>query len=213
VLASGTRHPGVSVQVAAGQLSVLPDLSSLTVPGDFGSEMEPLRSVDPAKIGNYQLIARLGEGGMGTVYLGKSPVRLLVAVKVVKPAWAAEASFRKRFLREMDAMRRVGGGYVAELLDCDRNAPQPWLATRFVVGATLADLVRPRDEGQRPPLRPMPVSGVWWLAFGLVKALASIHAFGILWTLTNSGSELLLPTLAAPPGEPRSAKKSALALV
>jgi serine/threonine protein kinase len=155
--------------------------------------MEPLRSVDPAKIGNYQLIARLGEGGMGTVYLGKSPVRLLVAVKVVKPAWAAEASFRKRFLREMDAMRRVGGGYVAELLDCDRNAPQPWLATRFVVGATLADLVRPRDEGQRPPLRPMPVSGVWWLAFGLVKALASIHAFGIVHRDLKPANIMLSP--------------------
>jgi serine/threonine protein kinase len=156
--------------------------------------MEPLQPADPPKIGSYQLIARLGEGGMGTVYLGKSPTGLLVAVNVVKPDWAAEASFRRRFLREMDAMKRVGGGFVAELLDCDRNAPQPWLATRFVVGATLAHLVRPlnKDRKRLPP-QPMPVSGVWWLAFGLVKALASIHAFGIVHRDLKPGNIMLSP--------------------
>lgn len=143
--------------------------------------MESLERGDPNKIGNYQLIARLGEGGMGSVYLGKSPSGLLVAVKVVRSDLAADESFRKRFLREMDAMRRVGGGYVAELLDCDRQAPRPWLATRFVVGTTLADLVRPRaKDGKLLASRQMPAGGVWWLAFGLVKALAAIHASGIV---------------------------------
>src|SRR6185437_2652729 len=125
--------------------------------------MEPLGRDDPRKIGTYELIACLGEGGMGSVYLGKSPTGLLVAVKVVRSSLAADESFRKRFLREMDAMRRVGGGYVAELLDCDRLATQPWLATRFVVGATLGDLVRPRDQYGNPlPPRPMPPGGGWW---------------------------------------------------
>jgi serine/threonine protein kinase len=153
--------------------------------------MEPLGRGDPREIGNYQLIARLGEGGMGTVYLGKSPSGLLVAIKVVRSDLATDESFRKRFLREMDAMRRVGGGYVAELLDCDRQAPRPWLATRFVVGTTLAGLVRPRGEPLAP--RPMPAGGVWWLAFGLVKALAAIHASGIVHRDLKPANILLSP--------------------
>ena len=155
--------------------------------------MEPLGVGGLHKIGNYQLIARLGEGGMGSVYLGKSPSGLLVAVKVVKSDLAADESFRKRFLREMDAMRRVGGGYVAELLDCDRQAPRPWLATRFVVGTTLGDLVRPRKDGKSLPPRPVPAGGVWWLAFGLVKALAAIHASGIVHRDLKPANIMLSP--------------------
>ena len=156
--------------------------------------MEPLRRGDPHNIGNYQLIARLGEGGMGSVYLGKSPAGLLVAVKVVKSYLAADESFRKRFLREMDAMRRVGGGYVAELLDCDREASQPWLATRFVVGTTLADLVLPRDsDNNRLQARPMSAGGGWWLAFGLVKALAAIHASDIVHRDLKPSNVMLSP--------------------
>jgi serine/threonine protein kinase len=156
--------------------------------------MKPLRTGDPRDIGKYRLIRFLGEGGMGRVYLGKSPEGMLVAIKVVKPQWAADESFRRRFLREMDAMRRVGGGYVAELLDCDRQAPQPWLATRFVVGATLADLVLPRDkQGSRLPSRPMPAGGAWWLAFGLIKALAAIHASGIVHRDLKPANVMLSP--------------------
>jgi serine/threonine protein kinase len=156
--------------------------------------MEPLRWGDPHNIGNYQLVARLGEGGMGSVYLGKSPSGLLVAVKVVRSDLAADESFRKRFLREIAAMRRVGGGYVAELLDCDQQAPRLWLATRFVVGTTLADLVLPHGKDRKPlPPQPMPVGGVWWLAFGLIKALAAIHASGIVHRDLKPSNIMLSP--------------------
>jgi serine/threonine protein kinase len=142
--------------------------------------MKPLGSGELRSIGEYQLVGFLGQGGMGRVYLGKSPQGMLVAIKVISPAWTQEPSFRERFRREMQAVRLVGGGYVADLLTCDPNASQPWLATRFIVGVTLADLVWPGGIHNRRSALPLPAGATWWLAHGLIKALQSIHACNIV---------------------------------
>ncbi|MGW4411724.1 WD40 repeat domain-containing serine/threonine protein kinase, partial [Nonomuraea sp. NPDC004702] len=98
---------------------------------------DPLRDGDPAHIGSYRLHARLGGGGMGEVFLGRSPGGRLVAVKVVRPELAGNSDFRRRFTSEVDAARKVGGFYTAQVVDADTDAVRPWLATAYIPGPSL----------------------------------------------------------------------------
>ncbi|MEE2044468.1 serine/threonine protein kinase, partial [Nocardiopsis tropica] len=98
---------------------------------------DPLRDSDPAHIGPYTLHARLGGGGMGQVFLGRSPGGHTVAVKVVRPELADDADFRRRFAAEVKAARKVGGFYTAPVVDADTDATPPWLATAYIPGPTL----------------------------------------------------------------------------
>ena len=81
--------------------------------------MEALGPADPVQVGPYRLVGRLGEGGMGRVFLGRSPGGRPVAVKMVRPEYAADSGFRKRFAAEVEAARRVGGFYTAQVVDAD----------------------------------------------------------------------------------------------
>jgi serine/threonine protein kinase len=65
--------------------------------------MEALGPADPVQVGPYRLVGRLGEGGMGQVFLGRSPGGRPVAVKLVRPEYAADSRFRKRFAVEVEA--------------------------------------------------------------------------------------------------------------
>src|SRR5882762_9870513 len=96
---------------------------------------------DPAWVGPYRIVARLGAGGMGWVYLGKSKSGRTFAVKVVRPEFAADASFRARFAQEIAAARKVGGAYTAAVVDADPDAEMPWLATVYVAGPSLEEAV------------------------------------------------------------------------
>jgi outer membrane protein assembly factor BamB len=134
--------------------------------------MEPLRATDPRQLGAYRLHARLGSGGMGQVYLGFSQAGRAAAVKVVHPELARDEGFRSRFRHEVAAARRVGGGCTAPVLDAGVDDDPPWVATAFVPGPSLADVVE--------ATAPLAEASVWRLAGGLVEALATIHACGIV---------------------------------
>ncbi|MFC8431002.1 endo alpha-1,4 polygalactosaminidase [Streptomyces sp. NPDC057253] len=132
----------------------------------------PLSPGDPESIGGYTLVDRLGSGGMGIVYLGRSESGRQVAVKLVHPAFALDEEFRTRFRQEVAAARRVSGAFTAPVVDADPDAPQPWMATLYVPGRTLADIVT-----QDGPLRG---SALRVLALGLVEALRDIHRVGMV---------------------------------
>lgn len=96
--------------------------------------MQPLGVDEPTVVGPYRLLGRLGSGGMGRVYLGRSAGGRTVAVKIVHPHFALDEEFRARFRREVEAARRVGGAYTAPVLDAGPDAPVPWVATAYAAG-------------------------------------------------------------------------------
>src|ERR1019366_4678226 len=131
-----------------------------------------LQPGDPRKVGPYWLVGRLGSGGMGRVFLARSPGGRQVAVKVVRAELAEQADFRIRFAREVAAARTVSGLFTAPVVDADLDGPVPWLATAYVAGPSLADAVT--NHG------PLPVTSVLALAAGLAEGLGAIHAAGIV---------------------------------
>jgi outer membrane protein assembly factor BamB len=136
------------------------------------AEVAPLEDDDPSRVGRYRLLGRLGAGGMGQVYLGRSPGGREAAVKLVRPELAGDAEFRRRFAREVAAARRVSGAFTAGVLDADAEGTPPWLATVYVPGPSLADAVA--NHG------PLPLESVLALGAGLAEALEAIHAAGVV---------------------------------
>ncbi len=134
--------------------------------------MDSLRPGDPVRVGSYRLTGRLGEGGMGRVYLGLSPGGRQVAVKVIHPAHASDQQFRERFAREIEAARRVGGFHTASVVDADPSADPPWMVTAYIHGRSLADTVR--ADG------PLPADQICTLGAGLAEGLGAIHACGLV---------------------------------
>ncbi|WP_240167536.1 MFS transporter [Streptomyces noursei] len=135
--------------------------------------MDQLISSDPTHIGPYRLIARLGAGGMGLVYLGRSEVGRTVAVKVVQAEHAQHPEFRRRFAREVAAARKVGGSWTAAVLDADTEAAVPWVATQYIPGPDLTTVVA-HDFG------PLPERSVRVLANRLALALQAVHGAGLI---------------------------------
>ncbi|MFB4305176.1 serine/threonine-protein kinase [Actinomadura sp. GTD37] len=134
--------------------------------------MDQLRPGDPRTVGRYALSGRLGAGGMGQVFLGSSPGGRPVAVKVVHPGLAADAEFRRRFKREVEAARQVGGFHTAPVVDADPDAEIPWLVTAYVAGPSLAAAVA--EHG------PFPLESALVLGAGLAEALEAIHRVGVV---------------------------------
>ena len=134
--------------------------------------MEGLQRGDPASVGGYQLLGRLGAGGMGQVFLGVSPSGRRVAVKLIHPMHAGTEQFRERFAREIEAARRVGGFHTAPVVDADPQADPPWMVTAYIDGPSLQEAV-----GRYGPLPPARVRA---LGAGLAEGLAAIHAHGLI---------------------------------
>ncbi|WP_051468160.1 serine/threonine-protein kinase [Actinomadura oligospora] len=132
--------------------------------------MLPLDPADPAVMGPYTLVARIGAGGMGRVYLGRSPGGRPVAVKVIRPDLADEPGFRARFQREVTAARQVSGAYTAPVLDADPEAATPWMATAYIAGPSLQQAIDTHG-----PLSPTQART---LGAALAEAMAAIHDLG-----------------------------------
>ncbi|MFE9173526.1 protein kinase [Streptomyces kebangsaanensis] len=133
--------------------------------------MEALKAQDPAHIGAYTLLARLGAGGMGQVYLGRSPGGRQVALKVIRDEITGHATTLARFRREVETVRAVRSAYTANLIDASLDEAPYWLATEYVEGPTLGGAVA--DRG------PLPARTCRGLFAALAEGLAAVHAQGV----------------------------------
>ena len=123
-------------------------------------------------VGDYALIARIGEGGMGVVYLAQKPGEARVALKVLRPHIVGDEEARERLAREVSSLSRVRSPRVAEILDSDPWGPVPFVATRYVAGPSLHDHIRAQG--------PLAHDDLTWFAHGLAEALQAVHRVGVL---------------------------------
>ncbi|MEW2266841.1 protein kinase [Streptomyces sp. NPDC047853] len=133
---------------------------------------KPLQEGDPAVVGGYRLAAVLGTGGMGKVYLSYTPGGRPIALKVIRSELSEEPEFRRRFKQEVQAAQRVQGLYTAPVIDFDTDGVQPWLATAYVPGPSLAHAVAQHGG--------LPLRSVLLLTVGVAEALHVIHGAGIV---------------------------------
>ena len=138
----------------------------------------------PATLGPYRLLDRIGEGGMGVVYLARDAEHRSVAIKVLRPAVAGDPNARRRLAREVETMRLVRSPFVAEVLDTDVTGDRPYIVTQYVPGRTLDEVVR--EEG------PVQGAALARLACGLANALAAVHAAGVIHRDLKPGNVMMV---------------------
>ncbi|WP_327302611.1 protein kinase [Streptomyces sp. NBC_01298] len=131
-----------------------------------------LSADDPREIGGYRLNARLGSGGMGVVYLAHTPGGRPIALKAVRRELASDPEFRRRFAQEVASARRIHGLFTAQVIDSGVEDPTPWLATAYVSGPSLHEVVRRHG--------PLPARTVLLLLAGIAEALQAIHGAGVV---------------------------------
>ncbi|WP_326551557.1 serine/threonine-protein kinase [Micromonospora sp. NBC_01813] len=132
----------------------------------------PMMPNDPRRLGDYELLGRLGEGGMGTVFLGRSPDGRLVAVKMLRAEHAWDTEFRGRFRSEVNRAREVPGFCTAAVLDADPDHETPYLVVEYVDGPSLSEVIRERG--------PLDGGTLHSVAVGVATALAAIHGVGVI---------------------------------
>jgi Tol biopolymer transport system component len=145
----------------------------------------PLGPDDPSRLGSYTLLGKLGQGGMGTVYLGRSDKGRLVAIKVIRTEAVGNPEFRARFRLEAETARRVARVCTAEVLDADPDAEWPYLVTEFIEGETLARYVQRNG--------PLSDANLEQLAVGVAAALTAIHSAGIVHRDLKPANVILSP--------------------
>ncbi|MEW2430093.1 protein kinase [Micromonospora sp. NPDC047644] len=144
-----------------------------------------LRPGDPAHLGGYEVIDRLGDGGMGSVFLARSPQGRRVAVKVVRADLSHDEEFRGRFRSEVTRARQVPPFCTAEVLDADPDHDPPYLVVEYVEGPSLAQVVR--EQG---PLGGAQLHGI---AVGVATALTAIHGAGVIHRDLKPANVLVAP--------------------
>ncbi|CAL9508626.1 Serine_threonine-protein kinase PknD [Nocardiopsis dassonvillei] len=145
--------------------------------------MEPLGPEDPREISEYRLLARLGEGGMGAVYLSRTRGGQPVAVKLIRRSLGRDPEFRRRFEQEVWAARKVRGYHLIAVLDHDTSGETPWLASEFVAGTSLFETLRTHG--------PLPLTDVFHLVGCTARALQAIHLAGVVHRDLKPGNIML----------------------
>ncbi|HZD98987.1 MAG TPA: serine/threonine-protein kinase, partial [Micromonosporaceae bacterium] len=144
-----------------------------------------LRASDPVQLGPYKLLRRLGEGGMGSVYLAEAADHTTVALKVIRTDLAEEPEFRRRFRSEVIRAQQVPPFCTAEVLDADPDHETPYLVVEYVDGPSLSDVVN--DRG------PLTQANLYGLAIGVATALTAIHGAGVIHRDLKPSNVLLAP--------------------
>ena len=157
--------------------------------GDVGSRAAPLRKGDPLRLGRYELVGRLGEGGMGVVFLARGADGRQVAIKMIRADLEVDEEFRRRFRSEVNRARQVPPFCTAEVIDADPDHERPYLVVEFVDGPSLSAVV-----AERGPLSP---ANLHALAIGMATALTAIHGAGVIHRDLKPSNVLL------PPGSPK----------
>ncbi|MFE6895594.1 protein kinase [Streptomyces sp. NPDC057717] len=147
-------------------------------------QITPLNPEDPPSLGDFELLGRIGQGGMGQVFLGESPGGEPAAVKVIKPP-VVDSESRQRFAQEIEVLKTIWGPRLAAFLGADAEAEQPWLATEYVDGPDLARHVK--THGPLPSVLTAALCAV------LAEALSAVHTQGLLHRDLKPANILLGP--------------------
>ena len=149
------------------------------------TSLDALRPGDPQQLGAYRMAARIGRGGMGTVYAAHGPGGERVAIKVINPDLADDGSFRERFRREVESARLVKQFCTAPVLDAQLDGEPLFIVTEFIDGPNLDDFIRTAG--------PMRGSSLEHLSVGVATALSAIHGAGVIHRDLKPANVLLSP--------------------
>ncbi|MEI7033818.1 serine/threonine-protein kinase [Streptomyces pratensis] len=148
--------------------------------------MEALDARDPRRVGQYRVLGRLGEGGMGRVYLARNAGGRSVALKFIHPGMAALPGFRERFRREVEVVRRIGGAGTVPVVDAGVDDRHPWYAAEYVPGPSLQEAV--------DTFGPLPPEALWRCVAGLARTLEHVHRHGLVHRDLKPSNVLLSAT-------------------